>query len=64
VVTEILRDQPCCGHAWHGCLFMTTSQLADFVVLDALDRVADPYENLVKTTEREVRLVMIGGLAR
>jgi len=27
VVTEILRDQPCGGHAWHGCLLMTTSRL-------------------------------------
>ena len=39
-------------------------KLADFVVLDVLDGVTDPYEYLVKATEREVRLVMIGGLAR
>jgi hypothetical protein len=22
VVTEILRGQPCCGQAWHGCFYL------------------------------------------
>ncbi len=22
VATEILRGQPCCGEAWHGCLYL------------------------------------------
>ncbi|HKX33696.1 MAG TPA: amidohydrolase family protein [Blastocatellia bacterium] len=38
------------------------NKLADLVVLDA--RAADPYRNLVEATERELRLVMVGGLAR
>ncbi len=39
-------------------------KLADLLVLDALDGVDDVYENLVRATERNVRLVMVGGLAR
>jgi cytosine/adenosine deaminase-related metal-dependent hydrolase len=37
-------------------------KLADFVVLDANHK--DPYKNLVYTTERHVRFVMIGGVPR
>ncbi|TDO11668.1 cytosine/adenosine deaminase-related metal-dependent hydrolase [Mycobacterium sp. BK086] len=37
-------------------------KLADFVVLDATHE--DPYENLVRATEREVRLVVVGGVPR
>ena len=37
-------------------------KLADVLVLD--DWVSDPFENLVRATEREVRLVLIGGQAR
>jgi cytosine/adenosine deaminase-related metal-dependent hydrolase len=37
-------------------------KLADFVVLEATHE--DPYENLVSATEREVRLVMVGGVPR
>jgi hypothetical protein len=37
-------------------------KLADLLVLDA--RHDDPYENLVRATEREVRLVMVGGVPR
>jgi cytosine/adenosine deaminase-related metal-dependent hydrolase len=37
-------------------------KLADLLVLDA--RHDDPYENLVCATEREVRLVMVGGVPR
>lgn len=39
-----------------------TGKLADFVVLDSI--TDNPYQNLVEATEREVRLVMVGGLAR
>jgi len=37
-------------------------KLADFTVLD--NRHADVYENLLRSTERHVRLVMVGGTAR
>jgi hypothetical protein len=37
-------------------------KLADFTVLD--DRHADVYENLLRSTERHVRLVVVGGTAR
>jgi len=37
-------------------------KLADLLVID--DRDDDVYENLVRATEREVRLVMVGGVAR
>jgi cytosine/adenosine deaminase-related metal-dependent hydrolase len=48
---------------WGGQLgSIEANKLADFVVLD--QKFDDPYENLVRSTEREVRLVMVGGEAR
>ncbi|WP_123024279.1 amidohydrolase family protein [Mycolicibacterium stellerae] len=37
-------------------------KLADLLVLDNVH--PDPYENLVRATERDVRLVLVGGVAR
>lgn len=37
-------------------------KLADLIVLD--DRVGDVYENLIRATERELRLVLVGGVPR
>jgi cytosine/adenosine deaminase-related metal-dependent hydrolase len=48
---------------WGGQLgSIEESKLADFVVLDR--KFDDPYENLVRATEREVRLVIVGGEPR
>ena len=41
---------------------LAANKLADLVVLDG--KFADPYENLVRSTEREVRLVVVGGEPR
>lgn len=48
---------------WHAEIgSVSPSKLADLLVLD--DRTADPFENLIHATEREIRLVVIGGQAR
>ena len=49
--------------AWQEQLgTLEVGKLADLLVLDA--KHVDPYENLVRATEREVRLVMVGGVPR
>ncbi|MBL8484954.1 MAG: amidohydrolase family protein [Rhodocyclaceae bacterium] len=48
---------------WGGQLgVLAAGMLADLLVLD--ERNPDPFENLVHATERDVRLVLIDGLAR
>ncbi len=49
--------------AWQGQLgTIEVGKLADLLVLDA--RNDDPYENLVRATEREVKLVTVAGIPR
>jgi cytosine/adenosine deaminase-related metal-dependent hydrolase len=48
---------------WHSQLgSIEPGKLADLLIVDA--KHDDPFENLLRTTEREVRLVMIGGRPR
>ncbi|GFG52561.1 hypothetical protein CQY20_09260 [Mycolicibacterium agri] len=49
--------------AWQEHLgTIEAGKLADLLVLDA--RHDDPYENLIRATEREVKLVTVGGIPR
>jgi cytosine/adenosine deaminase-related metal-dependent hydrolase len=62
-LAEAATTRAATAAAWHGHVgTIEVGKLADLLVLDA--KHDDPYENLVRATEREVRLVTVGGIPR
>jgi 5-methylthioadenosine/S-adenosylhomocysteine deaminase len=60
---EMVTVNPAAALGWEQRVGRLQQELeADVLVVD--DRVADPYRNLIESTERNVRLVLVGGNAR
>ncbi len=62
-LAEAVTSRAATAAEWHDHVgTIEVGKLADLLVLDA--KHGDPYENLLRATEREVRLVMVGGIPR
>lgn len=62
-LAEAVTSRAATAAAWQDHLgTIEVGKLADLLVLDA--KHDDPYENLLRATEREVKLVMVGGTPR
>ena len=62
-LVEMVTVSPAQILGWHGLLgSIEPAKLADLTVVAG--RTGDPYEHLIDATESDVRLVVIGGIAR